>query len=158
MIICEGIKFTELIISYKIEKIKDYWFHTNKPYNHQDAIELGAFTAYRSTFKLGKYVKRLHFKGSYSEFDQVDLNDMIQLEQLKIELKASDADTLKIVEINLPNLKVLEIDDFQYDVYQCKFYCTTPKLEILKCFDFESIHLADPNTINHLESIFFFQQ
>jgi len=34
-----------------------------------------------------------------------------------------------------------------------EFYLTLPKLEILKCYEYDSIHLADPTTIKHIELV-----
>lgn len=135
--------------------MKDNWFHTNKTFNHKDAIELSTFTAYRSTFRFDNFLKRLHFTGDYSDYDQLNLNALTQLEQLKIDLKVPDSYASKTVFINLPNLKVLEVGS-QYDEDDpSQFYLRTPKLEILKCYQLDPIHLSDPNNINHLDLILF---
>lgn len=156
MICCDEIKITELIVSNKIEDINDYWFHSNKRFNYKDAaIDMRSFTAYRSRFRLNKFLLRLHFKGSYADYDRLNLNDLTELEQLKIDLDIPSDITQKVVGIDLPNLKILEIGHHHYSPDPRHFNLMTPKLEMLKCYDMESINFYYRNTINHLEVVFY---
>lgn len=151
MLLCDEVKVTELVISDKIEDMKDYWFCSNKKFNHKDAINMRTYTTYRSTFKWDKFLKRLHFKGSYRDYDQLNLNETIGLEQLKIDLDSDDADLdHDDIDIILPHLKILEIEE-------CASYVSlnTPKLEMLKCYEYELIRLNNPSTVKYVEVIFF---
>ncbi|XP_037051799.1 uncharacterized protein LOC119085485 [Bradysia coprophila] len=47
---------------------------------------------------------------------------------------------------------MLEIDRDSSDPSCCTFVITSPKLEMLSCFDFNDIHLTYWNTITHLET------
>lgn len=145
MDICDKVKITDLVISDKIEDKRDYWFHSNKKFNYIDAIDMRTFTTYRSTFRWDKFLKRLHFKGGKSDLDRLNLNDLIGLEQLEIDQDDSTYNNVKF-HIVLPNLKILVVDEHSYELN-----LTTPKLEMLKCFDLNEIVLDDRNTINHLE-------
>lgn len=214
MTACYDVKIPEIVINNKqIEDTKDFRFNTNKQFNYKDAIELKTFTKYRLAFKWNKFLKRLHFRGSYSDFDLLNLNELIALEQLSVylvkseesnesqnvqkskqdEAKKSEAyeeareseeyekskepeafqvfeeseeshalDVLDenaehksaedfVIEVNLPNLTVLEIGKFDWG--KCIFRFTCRKLSILKCHRYLSIHLVYPDTIKRLDLI-----
>lgn len=155
MFFSDEVKISELIISNKIENMKAHWFQTNEQYNFKDAIELSTFTTYRSTFRLEKFLKRLHYKGYFSDYDLLNLSDLTQLEQLKFDLDHPNESTFKAWHINLPNLKILEIGNLDRETEEYHFYLNTPKLEMLKCDEFDLIHVAHPNTITHLELTFY---
>ncbi|KAG4067563.1 hypothetical protein HA402_005335 [Bradysia odoriphaga] len=147
--VCQGVKIPELIISNTIENIKDYWFDTKAQFNIQNAIDVTTFNSFRSIFRLDKF-KRLYFWGCQSEFVQLNLNDLTQLEQVKIDVK-DVVGAKHDIYINLPNLKIIEIDrDWSDRSYT--FFITAPKLEMLSCYRFNAIHLTYPNTVIHLET------
>lgn len=150
MLFCDDVKITELIISDKTENVKGYWFHTKKQFNYKDAIDVKSFTAYRSTFRLEKFLKSLHFKGSYSDYVQLNLNSLTQLQQLKIDMEDEGGREAYNHHMHLQNLEILELG--YSDGHQ--FYLTAPNLKMLKCYDFEPIQLSDWSTINHLETVF----
>lgn len=157
MLWCVEVKVPEIIITNKIEDIKDSWFYTNRSFNYRDAIKMSTFTAYRSAFRLDKCLKRLHFQSDYSDFKRLNLNNLTQLEELKIHLRISDEEiydvTLDESLINLPNLKILDIADYDkiQFVESMSLVLTLPKLKALKndCFDW--ITLSHPDTITHIE-------
>lgn len=80
------------------------------------------------------------------------MNDFTQLEQLEIKVEnVKNADHAKnYIHINLQNLKIVEID-----TSKVRFLVTTPKLEILKCQNFNAISIAHPDTITYLETYFY---
>lgn len=154
MFICDDIKIPELVVSNKIENIQDNWFFTKEKFNHMDAVDITTFTVLRS-FRLEKFLRRLHFKGTYSDYVQLNSNNFTQLEQLKIDIaeySCTDEDIFKI-NIQLPHLEVLEIEQYCSGLYE--FHLTTPNLKMLKCDDFEYICLTHLDTINHLETILY---
>lgn len=156
MFICDDIKIPDLVVSNKIENIQDYWFFTKKQFNHLDAVDITTFTVSRS-FRLENFLRRLHFKGNYSDYVQLNLNNLTQLEQLKIDIAGygcTDEDDIEI-NIQLPHLEVLEIEQYCSGLYEFLFHLTTPNLKMLKCDDFEQICLAHLDTINHLETILY---
>lgn len=147
--ICDEIIITELVISNTIENIKDFWFATNEQYNHKDAIDVSTFIACRSRFRFEKFLKRLYFKGSYEDYQALDLNKLSHIEQLTIDIDFVDHAAGPVIDINLPNLKMLHDRCGYFFVLRLN----TPKLEMLKCDDYHStpIHLNHPDTINYLE-------
>lgn len=132
-----------------IENMKYYSVPANKQFNHEDAIDVPTFTTCRSIFRLAEFLQRLHFKGEISVLDQLKLNDLTQLEELRIDLIFPIDETAKVIRLSLPNLKALEICTHCSD--KRRFYLTTPRLKMLKCYMIDKIHLAHPSTIDHLE-------
>ncbi|XP_037049246.1 uncharacterized protein LOC119083614 [Bradysia coprophila] len=143
-LLCQAVKTPELIISSTNDNVKGYWFYTKKQFNLQDAINVTTFNSYRSRLRLDKF-RRLYFEGSQSEYAQLKVNDLTQLEQVKINVKIGGIK--HETQINLPNVKMVEFDTASH-----KFFITTPKLEMLRCNDFDEIHLTHPNSIKHLET------
>lgn len=47
---------------------------------------MNTFIIFKPIFKLGKKLKRLYVKASYSELRTLNFNDLLQLEQLHIEI------------------------------------------------------------------------
>lgn len=105
----------------------------------------------QSTFRLKKYLKRLHFKGSYSDFKQLDSNKLTHLEQLRLDVQYDCNPDGEEIAIDLPNLKILEIGEFedQFDIY-----LTAPELEMLKHYEYHMLNLTYPETVVHLETTF----
>lgn len=147
-LICKGVKIPELIISNRIENIKRCWFYTNKQFNHLHAIDVATFNLYRSTFGMDKF-SRLYFEGSQSEYDQLQVNDLTKLEELKINMEDEVGAKHKI-HINLLNVKIVEIDTSSHEIF-----ITAPKLEALSCWDFNVIHLTNADTVKYLETRFY---
>lgn len=157
MMLCDAVQVPEIIITNEIENIKGHWFHTNRTFNYREvAIKLSTFTAYRSTFRLEKFLKRLHFQGDHLDYKQLNLNNLTQLEELKLDFiipDGTDELSAEVSDINLPNLRILDIagiDPTLFD-FDLKIVLITPKLEKLKYDFFTSMSLAHPDTIDHLE-------
>lgn len=71
---------------------------------------------------------------------------LTQLVQLHLEMDMYyDGGQKTIVKLNLPNLKILE--DGKCYVGISELHLTAPKLEMLKCHQFESIRFSHSNTI-----------
>lgn len=166
MLLCEAVRVPEVIISNKIENIRGRWFHTDRPFNYKDAITMSTFNAVRSKFQLEKFLKRLHFDGwhsydSYEYYKQLKLNRFTQLEELKINsnIPRSVNLTLEGNAIRLPNLKILDIVDYDFsryaDDYDQKIVLATPQLKALKSDSLKYISLAHPDTITYLELDFY---
>ncbi|XP_037052509.1 uncharacterized protein LOC119086039 isoform X2 [Bradysia coprophila] len=159
MLICDQIPIPEVIIrnvSAGYATHKDFWYHTNEQFTHKNLInvEYANTTGRQWTFRLTK-VKRLYYHGIFlNPFFWNALNDLLQLVQLRLEfplfgfLKCGHT---TLAALNLPNLERLEIGKGMRS--KCELHLNTPKLSILKCFEFEAIHLADPTTIQHLELV-----
>lgn len=153
--ICDEIIIPELVISNTIENIKEYWFPTNEQYNHKDAIDVVTFKACRSRFQFDKFLKRLHLKCTYADYKELNLNDLIHIEQLTIDIDFDRSERNPVIDISLPNLKML------HD--RCGFFfvlrVNAPKLEMLKCDDFRltPIHLNHPHTVNYLELDYYYE-
>lgn len=151
MKICDDV-MPPMIVSHDTEYVKDPWFYTNKKFNNDDAIDLSTFLAYRSSSELNKSLKCLYFKGIYADFEQLNLNDFVELEQLTLKIDLNGyADDSKLVHINLPNLRILEVFRSGIGLH---FNLKAPRLEKLKCLDFTAISVPDTNVVNHLEQNF----
>lgn len=135
-----------------------------------DGISIKTFVAYRSTFRLEKFLRRLYFKGNSADYERLNLNNFTQLQQLKIDISeygctAHPSDEEEEVEeeeyhpcdinISLPHLEVLQIDQHGTGLFQ--FHLTTPNLQMLKCDCFEEILLTHSDEITHLETQFYHQ-
>lgn len=155
MRVCDEIIFTELVISNTIENIKEFWFATNEQYNHKDAIDVSTFLACRSRFRFEKFLKRLHFKGTYEDYLALDLNELYHIEQLTIDIDHVHPDVGPVIDINLPNLQKLHDRLGYFFVLRLN----TPKLEMLKCDDyhFTPMHLNHPDTVNYLELDYYYE-
>lgn len=153
---CEEVKIDEIIICNKGGNRKAYWFHTNKQFNYKDSLHINLwvneFEIYRPIFQLEKSLKRLYFRGCITQFDKLNISCFSQLVQLQMELDTIYYGNRRVV-IELPNLKILEIGEGFSETSE--LHLNTPKLEMLKCHKFESIHLVHPNTIHHLELAFY---
>lgn len=116
---------------------------------------MNEFAIYQPIFKLEKSLKRLYFRGCVTHFHSLNFNCLTQLVQLRIELDIhSYGSEEEVIELNLPNLKVLEIGEIgEYYSDLSELHLNTPKLERLKCHKIESIHLVHPSTIHHLELV-----
>lgn len=144
-------KLEELIITNNVRQKKDYWFHTKTKFNHADGIDIHSFTVCRSKFRFDR-LKRLYFKGSYKDYELLHLNDFTQLEQLTIySSRYNHRYPVTVVDISLPNLKVLHERSFSND-YDLRL--NTPKLEFLRCESFEFMKILHPDSIKHLERDF----
>lgn len=82
---------------------------------------------------------------------QLNLHDLSHLEQLKLQIvdvqRRYNLDGVKM-DIDVPNLKILEFGYFEYDF---DIYLTAPKLEMLKYDEFQMTTLTYPENVVHLE-------
>ncbi|KAG4065338.1 hypothetical protein HA402_012780 [Bradysia odoriphaga] len=156
MLICDEVPITELIIwniSSSYGSRKDYWQFTNEPFSYTNLIDFNYEnkTGHLWTFRLAK-LKRLYYHGGVENpcfWNR--LNDLSQLVHLRLEMNEFYFNALRIIQLDLPNLERLEIGEGYSD--QCELHLNTPKLSMLKCYEFEAIRIADPTTIEHLELV-----
>lgn len=129
----------------------------NEQFNHEDAIDMATYIAFRSTFRLDKFVRRLVVNGTCSDCLQLNFSNMVRLEQLKIELENADVDTTIELDINASNLTMLEIN-YGFSIDLRKLCITAPNLKMLKCVDLDRTQFTHPNTIHHLKMKFYGDQ
>lgn len=102
---------------------------TNERCNYKDAIDVFTFIKCRLRFQFDKFLKRMFFQGNYSHWTALQLNELFHIEQLTIDIEYEAFDTMPVVEINLPCLKI-----FHYRCgYDTVLRLNAPKLEIFRC-------------------------
>lgn len=150
-------KIDELILNDKVEDYENYWFHTRKGLNYKNAIKLDQLCALKAIFfKLEHSLKCLHINEMRRDYESIDnfefINSFSKLEQLDIAgLVTYLGDSFHL---NLPNLKIFQINNIDYDDEGETFepiVLNTPKLEVLKCEQFDYIDVAYPHAIKNLQ-------
>ena len=143
----EKIKINDLlIIDRKLDDDEPHWYFVNAPKQSSNTIRIESFLRCSKAFNLKSELKRLYINDQrVIFFDLSLLNGFTKLEQLEF---GNTKLSYQNLTLNLPNLNILKVYPYTFG---CNLYLETPKLEILKCRNLDSIRVQFPQALKHLD-------
>ena len=120
------------------------WYLTDRPIEFENSVSANAFASLKSSPLKLDQLKFLHVHLPSASVDFAILNGLKQLVHLEIK---SEKEIGASRQLNLPNLRVLDVRAFEHGSYVLK----TPKLEVLACENIARVQVEHPEAIKRLE-------